>query len=95
VRAVVRDQHGRAIIHLLNLNVRRLSSFEDQVTPATNVRITCRVPFRNVRSVRALTADTEANRGELPFAARRDGAESVVEFAVPRLDIATLVAIER
>jgi hypothetical protein len=94
LRAVVRDQRARTVIHLLNLNVRRLSSFEDQVTPATNAQISCRVPSRRVRSVRALTADPEASGGALTFRSRRDGAESVVDFTVPRLDISALIVID-
>ena len=94
MRAMVRDQRGRTIFHLLNLDVRRLSSFEDKVTAATNVQLTCRVPFRNVRSVRALTADADATAGPLPFTVRRDGKDSVVEISVPRVEIATLLLIE-
>ncbi|MGI8967244.1 MAG: hypothetical protein ACR2H1_14315, partial [Limisphaerales bacterium] len=53
VRAVVREQSKRTMVHLLNLNIHRLSSFQDKVQPAENVRVTCRVPFKSVRSVRA------------------------------------------
>jgi len=94
LRAAMRDQRARTVIHLLNLNVRRLSSFEDRVTPATNAQISCRVPSRRVRSVRALTADAEASRGELLFRVRRGGTESVVDFTVPRLDISALIVVE-
>ncbi|MSU57051.1 MAG: hypothetical protein EXS35_02540, partial [Pedosphaera sp.] len=55
VRAVVRDQRARTLVHLLNLDVQKLSSFADHVTPAADVRLTCRVPTTRVRSVRALT----------------------------------------
>ncbi len=94
LRAVVRDQRARTIVHLLNLNLQKTSSFEDRVTPASDVRVTCRVPAARVRSVRALTADTTASSGMLPFIVRRDGRESVLEITVPRLEIATIVLIE-
>ena len=94
LRAVVRDQPSRTLVHLLNLNVQRLSSFEDRVTPVTEVTLTCRVPFKNVRSVRALAADADATAGPLPFTTRREGKESVVEISVPRLQIATIMVID-
>ena len=94
LRGVVRDLSNTTVIHLLNLNVQRLSSFQDKVTAATDVRVLCRVPFRNVRSVRALTADGDATRGELQFKALVAGQGSIVEVSVPRLEIATMLVIK-
>ncbi len=94
VRAVVRDQPRRTVVHLLNLNVRRLSSFEDQVTPAEGVRVTVRVPLKKVRSVRALTADVAGTSGPLQFSRTPDGRGTLVQTTVPHLEIATLLLIE-
>ena len=94
VRAVVCDQSKRTIVHLLNLNVRRLSSFEDKVNPVSNVRVTLRVPFKAVHSVKALTADVGGSRGPLPYTARREGGEAVVETTLGQLEIATLLVCE-
>ena len=94
VRAVVRDQAGRTIVHLLNLNVQRLSSFEDKVSPAMNVRVTLRVPHKTVRSVRALTADAGGTSGPLHFTARRDGDCTIIETSLDRLEIATLLVCD-
>jgi hypothetical protein len=96
LRAVVRDQPGRAIVHLYNLDVQRLSStsFEDQVHPAQQIGLTLRVPFRRVRSVRALTADTDSTHGALNFTVRPDGNGSVIEMTYPKLEIATILVIE-
>lgn len=94
LRAVVRSQRARTIVHLLNFNLQKTSSFEDRVTPVSDVRITCRVPAARVRSVLALTPDTNASTGALPFSLRRDGKESVLEIIVPRLEIATILLIE-
>src|SRR5262249_41922363 len=44
IRATVYDQSKRTIIHLLNLNIQRLSSFEDKVTPAQGMYVSVRVP---------------------------------------------------
>jgi len=94
VRGIVRDLNKTTVVHLLNLNVERLSSFEDRVTPATDLRIVCRVPFGKVGSVRAVTADPDATRGELKFAALPSRKTTAVEVTVPRLDIATMLVIE-
>lgn len=94
VRAVVRDAGRATVVHLLNLNVQKLSSFEDKVTPATDVHVTCRVPFARVRRVRALTADDAASRGALPFTAVGSGDQTVVKVVVPALQVATMLVIE-
>ena len=94
VCAVVRDQKKRMMVHLLNLNIQRLSSFEDKVTPARDVQVRVRVPFKNARSVRALTADPEGTAGTLKFSITREGQECFIETTLPRLEIATIVVVE-
>ncbi len=94
VRAVVRDQRHRTIVHLYNLNVQRVSSFEDKVYPAQEVHVTVRVPFAKVRSVAALTADLGGASGQMDFTARPDGRETIVEITIPKLEIATILTIE-
>lgn len=94
VRAVVHDQGDRAIVHLYNLNVRRLSSFEDKVTPAADVALSVAVPGV-VRSVRVLTADANATSGPLKFLNLGAGNGGMIETKIPRLDIHSIVIIER
>ncbi|HOX56654.1 MAG TPA: hypothetical protein P5205_07760 [Candidatus Paceibacterota bacterium] len=94
VRAVVRDQPHRTIVHLLNLDVRRLSSFEDTVTPVADLRVAVRVPLKQVRSVAALTADPAATSGPLEFAQSAKGRYKLVNLTIPRLEIATLLLID-
>jgi hypothetical protein len=93
VRAVVHDQDGRTIVHLYNLNVQRLSSFDDKVTPATDVGLSVATP-PNVRSVRILTADAGGSSGPLKFQALGAGSGATVETKIPRLDISAIVVIE-
>ncbi len=95
VRACVYDQPGRTIVHLLNLDVRRLSSFEDAVTPASDVRIRVRVPFANVRTVTGYSADEGTSKGRLSLVLRQVGTGAEVEFTVTRLDIAAIIEIKR
>jgi hypothetical protein len=90
VRAVVRDQPKRTIVHLLNLNIERISSTEDKIHPAENVRVICRVPFGRVRSVWAVTADESG----LEFSAKSAGKETLVEVILPRLEISTMLVME-
>jgi hypothetical protein len=94
VRAVVRDQAHRTVVHLLNLNVQRLSSFEDKVSPVANLGLRLRVPISKVRSVRALTADGRGTSGPLPFAVTSKGGENLVRLALPRLEIAAMLVVE-
>ena len=94
VRAVVRDQPKRTIVHLLNLDVQRLSSYEDKVKPASNIHLRIRVPLAKVESVNALTADSQATRGTLPFTQKADANGTWVEITVPNLSISTMLLIK-
>jgi len=94
LRAVVADQKKRTIVHLYNLGVERLSSFEDKVLPARNIRLAVRVPFMRINSVRVLTVDAEATSGHLDFHADGKDGQSLVKFAIPRVDIGSIVLIE-
>jgi hypothetical protein len=95
IRTIVADQRNRAIVHLYNLGIERLSSFEDKVHLARDIRVSLRVPFTRVHSVRALTADAEASGASLDFAVNQEGEEAVVKFTVPRVEIGTILVIER
>jgi hypothetical protein len=94
LRVVVRDQPGRTIVHVLNLNVKRISSFEDAVTPAEDVRLTIRIPRGAVRSVRAITADPGATQGPIESHADPDGGGAAVGIRLPRVVLSTMLVIE-
>lgn len=94
IRAVVRDQPARTLVHLYNLNVERLSSFEDKVNPATNIKMTLRIPFQNVRSLSIRTADQTGTSGPLKFTTQPNGNETIIELTIPRLEISAIVVIE-
>ncbi len=93
VRATVSDQNKQTIVHLLNLNIQRLSSFEDKVTPATNVLVKIRVPFAKVHSITMLSADAGSTQ-ELYFTSRRGKGESWVETRIPELKISSILTIK-
>jgi hypothetical protein len=95
VRAYVHDQQARTIVHLLNLNVRRLSSFEDEVTPASEVRVEVRVPFDRVRTVTSYSADAGTATGGLSFRAHQEENGVKIEFMLKRLEVAAIIEIRR
>ncbi len=90
VRAVVREKAGKTIVHLLNLNVQRISSFEDRVTPASNLRVRLRCST-TPKSVTALSADSSATQGTVPFKTVGDGQ---IELTLPTLEISTILVVE-
>jgi hypothetical protein len=93
VRVIVRDQGKRTIVHAFNLNILKVSSFEDKVTPADNVEIEVRVQAHRVHSVRKLSAD-DGRDEKVPFITRTDGGQVFVKTLLPRLEIASLLVIE-
>jgi hypothetical protein len=95
VRASIMDQPKRTVVHLLNLNIQRMSSFEDKVTPAENIHLSVRVPFRRIGFVRALTADEKGSSGGLKFETKASGDYTLVETTVPRLEISEILVIEK
>jgi hypothetical protein len=96
VRAVVHDQPGRTIVHLYNLDVERLSSFEDKVTPAKDVAFALTAPFK-VRAVTLYTADAGAGAVPTPLKFKSgpptDG--SLIQVQVPQLHISAIVVIDQ
>ena len=94
VRAVVHDQPGRTIVHVYNLGVERLSSFEDRVTPAENAKLLVRVPLSAVKKITLQTADEAGTAGELPFEVRQDGDRSLVDMKIDALVVSALLIIE-
>jgi len=97
VRAIVREKAGspgKTIVHLLNLNVRRVSSFEDRVAPVSQLGLRVRCRADRITSVKALSADAEGTQGAVAFTTTRDGGVTVVEVTVPRVVISTILVIE-
>jgi hypothetical protein len=94
VRAVVRDQPGTTLVHLLNLNVMRKSSFEDKIQPALDIKVSCRVPFRSVKSVQILSADRGTTTGTTQFETRISADGALVELTIPRLEVAAILKVE-
>ncbi|MCI0492208.1 MAG: hypothetical protein L0Z07_04640 [Planctomycetes bacterium] len=94
VRATVHDQPSRTIVHLYNLNIQRLSSFEDKVIPANDVAVRVRVPWSDVRRVTADTSDTDSTRGPVRFTTSRETSATQVTVALPRLAISSILVFE-
>ena len=93
VRVILREQPHRRLVHLYNLDLERLSSFEDRVHPVTDLVLRVRVPFARVRSVTALTADRGGSAGKLPFTVKCVAGVTSVIVRVPNLEISTILVI--
>lgn len=88
VRVALLRQQGRLIIHLLNLDVRRRSSFEDEVYPASDVRLLLR---RDLSPTESFTLHVIAKDSvTLPrVPSKKDPRYDVV--TVPLLDVNALI----
>lgn len=95
VRAIVHDQPSRTIVHLYNLNIRRLSSFDDNVTPAENVTLHVNVPFPDARNIRIESADLETSKQFANVSMTKEPTSTIATFTVPRLQISALVIVEK
>ncbi len=93
-RVIVRDQGKKTIVHILNLNVERLSSFTDRVKPATDVHFSLHCAGEAPRSVTALSADPDATRGAIQFTTRTGKEGSEIELMIPRVTLSTILVIE-
>jgi hypothetical protein len=93
IRVIVADQAQKTIVHLYNLNVQRLSSFEDKVTPAENISLKVRVPFQRVHSVEVLSADEKLPH-QLEFTSEPGKNERLVQMRIPELKISAILVIK-
>ena len=94
VRGVLRDRADTTALFLYNLHIERLSSFEDKVTPAENITVSVRVPFKNVTSVEISSADTQTLSGKSDFTATPQDAGTLVTFTLPRLEIGLIALVK-
>jgi hypothetical protein len=92
IRVVARRQAGKTILHLLNLNVQRINSFEDRVTPATDVRIRIRFPRPFPKSIIALTADPDGSTG--PIAPDVNGEGMTLSATLGRVVVSSILTLE-
>jgi hypothetical protein len=90
VRVVVRDQGKRTIVHIYNLNVEKISSYEDKVHPAENIRLKVRTAAGRIHSIRMSSADA----GGAAFSSEGEEGGKVAVISLPRLEIAAMAVIE-
>ncbi len=95
VRAVVRDSETATVVFLHNLHIERLSSYEDRVTPAENMTVSVRVPFKEIKSVRTSTADEGVATGPVKYKAKEEEGGKCITVKVLRLDVALMVIVEK
>jgi hypothetical protein len=95
VRGVVRDTVNGAVVFFYNLNIERVSSFEDRVTPAENLTVSVRVPFKSIKSAKLSSVDEGIASGQVEHSEKEDSEGCIVTVQVPRLDVAQLLIIEK
>ena len=93
VRAYVRDQESATVVHLLNLNVEKLSSFEDKVTPATAFTVAVKVPYEHVLAVELVSADVGTTKGTIAVTTRKTDDGSYVDVPIGQLDVSAMLII--
>jgi hypothetical protein len=93
VRAVVRTKAGKTIVHVLNLNVQRISSFEDRVTPVASLGIHIRCLYIP-KQITALSSNPDATQGRVPFTVSPDANNPTVTIHLPRLNVSTILLIK-
>lgn len=94
LRVVVQDAKKGTVLHFYNLNIEKVSPFQDRLVPAEFVRVECRIPRHSVRSVTAFSADARASTGSLKFETVRERGGCSVQFQLPTIEISTLVLVE-
>jgi hypothetical protein len=94
VRAVVTDSKHETLVHLLNLNVQRISSFEDKVTPASHLKITVTLPRKLKGQVQFLSADFETPCAVLNGEITQSKGAQALTVTVPKLQVSALLLIQ-
>jgi hypothetical protein len=94
VRAVVREKQAKTIVHLLNLNIERLSSFQDRVTRANDIAVELQLNVAAVHSVRAVSSDAGFLPSKLEWKSSAHAGAVNITVAVPPLETSLLLVIE-
>ena len=89
VRGIVRDAENTTSVFLYNLNIRRVSSFEDAVTPAEHLQLEIKIPWKHVASVSISTTDKDSAADTLPFSLTGN----TLSTDIPELRISALLLI--
>ncbi len=92
-RGAVRDSPDACLVFLYNLNIERISSFEDKVTPASEVVIEVSVPCRRIKSVLLSSPDTKAS--PVPFVPMETETGVRVHIEVPPFPVGLMLIIEK
>ncbi|HUW59755.1 MAG TPA: prolyl oligopeptidase family serine peptidase [Candidatus Bathyarchaeia archaeon] len=90
VHGIVRDAQNATTVFLYNLNIRRISSFEDAVTPADHLQLEIKIPWKHVANVTLSTADEDKSETSIPFSLSGD----TLSIEIPTLHISALLQIK-
>jgi len=94
VRAVVRDTKDKTIVFLYNLNMERLSSFEDKVTPVPASSMKILLPRSGITSVTLSSPDASVSTSALEYQAAPADNTVWVECKLPEFETALLIELK-
>lgn len=95
VRGVVRDGNNASLVFLYNLNVERLSSFEDKVVPVNDATVEAFVPFKAIKNVRASSFEFPGTPAPVSYDAEETGTGTRIRYEVAPFEIGMLWIIEK
>jgi hypothetical protein len=90
LRVTIHDDPARTVVHLLNLNIQKISSYQDKIVPLAGVKISFTTPLPSIKTITAFSADPAATQGPIPFTI----ADHTITLSVPAISISTILVIE-
>lgn len=95
VRGVALDGDKWTLVFLYNLNVERLSSFEDKATPVNNAAVEVFVPFKAVKNVQASSFEIPGAPAPVSYDAEEAGMGARIRYKAAPFEIGMLWIIEK
>ena len=92
--AVVRDAEDKTLVFLYNLNMERLSSFEDKVTPVPASSMKILLPRSGITSVTLSSPDASVSTSALEYQAAPADNTVWVECKLPEFETALLIELK-
>lgn len=92
LRAVIKEKQDKIFILIYNLNIERISTYEDKVTPAKNIHISIKITQPEIEKILVLTPDIPPESIHYEISTSPKGF-SHISLHLPELPIAGIVKI--
>lgn len=93
VRGIVRDGPDTSLVFLYNLDIERISSFEDKTNPAHDVIVEVSVPFKPVKTV--LHSSPGTSPVPVPFSTEETETGARIRIEAPPFPVGLILIIEK